>query len=315
MTQPQVAETGQDSSWAWVLAALAAHTAWGAYPVLARYLQTVSRLPSMALLAAGSLTSLVVLVVFVRPSLDLGIFRSRLMWLFVVVIITRAITNLLAARFTLAIYVQLITLMTPFLVALLSATLLRDRIPPYTGRAITIALIGALLMMSGDISEPGAPLALGPNDWLGIGLAFSSTFALALYMILIRRGVRHQIRGETMFLVQMLAIAAFSLPVSFLVGSDWTQFGRLSVGDWLIFALFSLGVLFGANMGQIGALRHLGAPMVSSLMAWRLVSALVVALLLLDERLTSLWQALGALIVLVTISWYLWQQRRIEPEP
>lgn len=315
MTQPQIAEAGQDSSWAWILAALAAHTAWGAYPVLARYLQIVSHLPSMALLAAGSLTALAVLVVFVRPSLDWRIFRSRLMWLFVVVIITRAITNLLAARFTLAIYVQLITLMTPFLVALLSATLLRDRIPPYTGRAITIALVGAVLMMSGDISEPGTPLALGPSDWLGIGLAFASTFALALYMILIRRGVHHQIRGETMFLVQMLAIAAFSLPVSFLVGSDWTQFGRLSVGDWLIYALFSLGVLFGANMGQIGALRHLGAPMVSSLMAWRLVSALVVALLLLDERLTSVWQVLGALIVLVTISWYLWQQRRIAPEP
>jgi drug/metabolite transporter (DMT)-like permease len=49
--------------------------------------------------------------------------------------------------------------------------------------------------------------------------------------------------------------------------------------------------------------------MVSSLLAWRLVSALIFAALLLDERLTSPWQLLGALIVLITVTWYLRQQR------
>jgi drug/metabolite transporter (DMT)-like permease len=73
-----------------------------------------------------------------------------------------------------------------------------------------------------------------------------------------------------------------------------------------------LGVLVGANLGQIVALRRLGAPLVSSLLAWRLVSAMVVGVLLLDERLTSPWQALGAGAVLVTITWYLWQQRVVE---
>ena len=76
-----------------------------------------------------------------------------------------------------------------------------------------------------------------------------------------------------------------------------------------MFAVFTLGVLAGANLGQIGALRHLGAPLVSSLLGWRLVSALIIAGVLLGERLTSLWQVMGALIVLVTITWYLWQQR------
>jgi hypothetical protein len=39
---------------------------------------------------------------------------------------------------------------------------------------------------------------------------------------------------------------------------------------------------------------------------------MVVGVLLLDERLTSPWQALGAGAVLVTITWYLWQQRVVE---
>lgn len=78
--------------------------------------------------------------------------------------------------------------------------------------------------------------------------------------------------------------------------------------DWLVFAAFSLGVLLGANLGQINALRYLGAPLVSSMLASRLVSALIVGALLLGERLTSLWQLLGAGVVLVTITWYLRQQ-------
>ena len=112
-----------------------------------------------------------------------------------------------------------------------------------------------------------------------------------------------------MLLVQLIAILAFSLIVSLVLGEEWHRWQELTPFDWLIFLAFSLGVLFGANMGQVGALRHLGAPMVSSLLAWRLVSALIFAALLLDERLTSPVQFLGALIVLTTITWYLRRQR------
>jgi len=45
------------------------------------------------------------------------------------------------------------------------------------------------------------------------------------------------------------------------------------------------------------------------MMAWRLISAIVFGALLLGERLTSFWQITGAVIVLLTITWYLWQQR------
>jgi drug/metabolite transporter (DMT)-like permease len=263
MTRPAPTETPTQNAWPWIFAALAAHTAWGAYPVLARYLQTVTLLPSMSLLTAGSAVALLALLIVVRPRLELRLFRSPLIWLFILIIISRATTNLLAARFTLAIYVQLITLMTPFLVVLLSATLLRDRIPPYTGRAILMASIGALLMMSGDLSETGLRPDFGPQDWLGIALAFGSSLTLALYMIIIRRGARHHISGRSMLLIQLGAILAFCLIVSLILGEEWQRWSTLTPFDWLIFLAFSLGVLFGANLGQVGALRHLGAPMVS----------------------------------------------------
>lgn len=309
MSRPVDPENVAESAWPWIFAALAAHTGWGAYPVFGRYLQTVTLLPSMSLLTVGSAVALVALLLVVRPRLELRLFRTPLLWFFIVVLITRATTNLLATRFTLAIYVQLITLMTPFLVALISATILRERLPPYTGRAIVAATLGALLMMSSDLSEANLGLAFTPQDWLGMGLAFGSSLTLALYMIIVRRGVRYQIPGKSMLLVQLSAILVFSLLVSSVLGEDWRQWLTMTPFDWFIFGAFSLGVLFGANIGQIGALRHLGAPMVSSLLAWRLVSALFFAALLLDERLTSLWQLLGAVIVLFTVTWYLRKQR------
>lgn len=300
----------QSTQWIWVAAALGAHTGWGAYPVFARYLQTVSRLPSMSLLFAGNVIALAILSVVLLPRLDWRVFfRTHVLWLFAGIVVMRAITNLLAARYTLAIYVQLITLMTPFVVALLSATIFRDRIPPYTGRAITLALAGSIMMMSGDIGQAGVRLALTSSDWLGIGLAITSMLFLALYMIVVRRTAQDDVPAEAVFFTQLITVTIATLSISLLIGEEWTRWQTLQLPDWLIFAGFSLGVLLGANVAQISALRHLGAPMVSSLLAWRLVSALIVAGLLLNEQLTSIWQVVGAGIVLITITWYLWQQR------
>jgi drug/metabolite transporter (DMT)-like permease len=310
MTQHIPITTHRESrTWVWILVALGANTGWGANPVLLRYLQTVSHLPSMALLLVGNTLVLILMLVVALPRLDMHVFRTRILWLFPPIVVTRAVTHMLAARFTLAIYVQLITLMAPFIVALLSTTLFRERLPPYTGRAITFSLVGALLMMSGYIGQQGIRLALTPTDWWGIGLALASNFFLATYMILVRRTAQHKVPAEAVFMVQLGALVVAASTLSLLLGEDWSRWAALGKTDWLVFAIFTLGILVGANIGQIGALRHLGAPLVSSLLAWRLISALVVAGLLLDERLRSAWQVIGALLVLVTITWYLWQQR------
>ncbi len=297
--------------WIWFVAAFGAHTGWGINPALVRYLQTVSHLPSMALLSLGHIIALIVLLPIVIKHLNRRILRSRVLWIFALFVVLRAITNILAARFTLAIYVQLITLMTPFVVALLSATFLREKLPPLTLPAISFSLFGAVLMMSSDIGALGIELSITPTDWIGIGLALFSTFCLALYMISVRRTAEVNLPGEAVFVFQLIAILGVSLPLSLLLGEDWGRWLEIGVFDWFIFAAFFFGVLLGANMSQIIALRHLGAPRVSSLMAWRLVSTLILGGLLLGERLTSIWQVAGAVIVVLTLSWYLWQQRAI----
>ncbi len=289
--------------------ALLAHTGWGLYPVLARYLQTVSALPSMALLALGNLLALALYAPFVVGRLHLDFLRSPVIWAFALVVVLRAITNLLAARFTLAIYVQLITLMTPLLVALLSAALFRERLPPLTWPAIGLSILGSLLMMSGEIGGHGIALSLSGGDLLGIAMALVSAICLSFYMILVPRTVKAAVPGEAVLLVQLIALTVTCGTISTLIGEDLGRFAHIGPSDWLAFVAFVVCVLFGANLSQIVALRHLGAPLVSSTMAWRLIATLTLAALLLGERLSSLWQALGAVIVLVTITVYLRRQR------
>jgi drug/metabolite transporter (DMT)-like permease len=296
-------------NWTWLAIALLAQTAWGAYPVMARYLQTVSQLPSLSILALGSLTALFAVGLLFLPRIKIADFRSKRLLVFALIVLARGVTNLLAARFTLAIYVQLITLLTPFLVALLSTLVWHERLPRYTGRALVLGLVGVLLIIGVDFFGSQVMPPSNRTDWLGISLAAAGSLLLALYMIAVRRSAFHDIRGEALLLVQLFSLALGGLLLSLLLGESWQQWREINATDWLIFGLLALGVLAGANMGQIGAIRQLGASLVSSIMPWRLLSALAVSAILLDERLSSIWQFLGVVIVMCTVTWYLWQQR------
>ncbi|MEZ4591850.1 MAG: DMT family transporter [Chloroflexota bacterium] len=236
-----------------------------------------------------------------------GLFRLPLLWLFGGLVVLRGITNLLATRYTLAIYAQLIYLMTPFIVALLSRLVLHEQLPRHTFKALSICLAGAILLLSGNLVE-AVETAVTRNDWLGIGLALASSFFLALYMIVTRRTAKHQASGDSLLLMHLTALALFSGITSAILQEDWQQWGNLQPVDWLVFVLFALGVLLGANLGQIRSIQQLGAPLVSSMMATRLISALLVGSWLLNEHLTSAWQLLGAGVVFATLTWYLRQR-------
>jgi drug/metabolite transporter (DMT)-like permease len=311
MTQiktPNKLEPTSAAPWSWLVAALVAQMGWGAYPVLLRYSQTVSGLPGLAMLAAANFIVLVISIILFWSRVDKSIFRLRIVWLFGLMVVLRGVTNLLATRFTLAVYAQLIYLMTPFIVALLSRLFLHEQLPRYLFRALLISLGGVLLVMSGSLSDGGMETAVSRNDLLGITLAVISSLTLALYMILTRRTASHKAKGEDLLIVHLISLFSFSFLASLLLGEDWTRWTTLGPIDWFVFALICFGVLLGANLGQIRSIQRLGAPLVSSMMAIRLVSALVFAALLLNERLASVWQLLGAAIVIVTLTWFLRRQ-------
>ncbi len=300
--------------WMWIGAALLAQTGWGIYPALGRYMQTVSGLPSMSILVIGGMPMVLLMLIYVLPKYGVSIFQSRTIWMLALVVAARSTTNLLAMRFTMAIYVQLITLMTPFLVVALSLLLVQEAVPPYTGRAVSLTFVGAVLMLSSEIGSTGIRFDLALGDWIGISLALASSFMLALYMLLIRRTAKLVVPGQVILIFQITVVVAVSLPISLLLSEDRSRWAEIGATDWLVVIAYIFVVMIGANGLQIASLRQLGAPFVSSLMAWRLVSALLFAGLLLGEWLTSPAQMLGVAIVMVTITWYLWQQREQRKE-
>ena len=296
------------STWQWFTVALLAQMGWGANIVLLRYLQTISGIPSFSLLAMGNFIVLLIVAIVFLPRIDKSVFRMRIVWIFGGMVVLRGITNLLATRFTLATYIQVIYLMTPFVVALLSKMVLRESLPKHTFKALTIALVGALLIMSGSLTDTAVSTSTSRNDLLGISFALASTLFLALYMLIARRTAKHNAPGEALLIVHLLFLFVFSSLMSFLFQENLTEWGTLGQSDWIIFIIYSLGILMGANLGQIRSIQKLGAPLVSSMMPIRLVSALLFAGLLLGERLSSGWQVLGTAVVIITITWYLRQQ-------
>ncbi len=312
--QATTKSTLSSNLWPWMVAILMAQAAWGAYPVLARYLQTISQLPSLSILGLGNLVAFVIMGAIFLPRFDWSTLRHPLLPLFAVIVCSRGITNFLAARYTLATYVQLITLLTPFLVALLSRVVLHEQLPKYLGRALFITLIGALLIMSNSLGA-AAQAPLTRSDAIGMGLAAFSSLMLAIYMLLVRRSADSRVSGVALMMTQFVSLTVVSLGLSWLVGEDWGAWTNLGRVDWTLFLLLAIGVFCGANLAQIGGLRHLGAPMVSSMLALRLVFSLLLAALLLGEHLSSIWQFAGAIIVIITITWFLWQQRQGNGKP
>jgi drug/metabolite transporter (DMT)-like permease len=315
MATEQTALNGKDAThtaWYWLLLALASQMGWGAYPVLLRYLQTVSNIPGLSLLAVGNLLVLVLVLAVRWRQVNWHVFRLPLLWLFAGLVVLRGVTNLLATRYTLAIYAQLIYLMTPFIVALLSRVVLREQLPRHTFKALTLCLGGALLMIMGDLGgmggETAVETAVSRNDLLGITLAISSSIFLAFYMLVTRRTAQHKTSGETLIIIHLTSLFLFTAVASLAIGESWQQWTELQPKDWLIFGVLALGILLAANFAQIRSIQQLGAPLVSSMMASRLISALLFAGLLLNERLSSGWQLLGGAIVFVTLTWYLRQR-------
>lgn len=301
-------ETAVTSTWHWLALALFSQLGWGAYPVFLRYLQTVSQIPSLSLLAVGNFVVLILVLAVRWRQIEWRIFRLPLLWLFAGLVVLRGVTNLLATRFTLAIFAQLIYLMTPFIVALLSRLVLHERLPRHTFKALTLCLVGAVLLMGSDLGAAVGETAVTRNDWLGMSLAVTSSLFLALYMLVTRRTTQHNAPGGSLLIVHLFSLFLFSGMASLITGENWQQWTMLQGKDWAVLGMFALGVLLGANLLQLRAIQQLGAPVVSSMMATRLISALLFGGFLLNERLSSGWQLLGAGLVFVTLTWYLRQR-------
>ena len=308
-TEAKLAQNEPSAHWMWLVAALLAHTGWGLAPVFSRYLQVVAGLPSMSILAVLSLPLFCAFFIFTLPKYGTKFLRSRTLWIIAGLHTLRVGSNMMAAKFTEATFIQLIGLTTPFMVVVLSWVILRENAPRYTKRAIALTFIGAILVLSADVGTGGLRFDLSRSDYIGMSFAVAVTIFLSLYMIMIRKGAKANLPPMQMLIFQGGFMIIPTLIASLLLGEDWGTWLTISPQAALIVAMFALVVTILSNTLNINAIARIGAPAVSSLMPWRLIVTLATAWIVLGERLDSVWQVLGAAIVFLTVTWYLWMRR------
>ena len=293
----------------WLGAALLGHTAWGIYPVLARYLQIQAEIPGLTLLTIANGFAMLVMFVVVAVRGEFRQLTIRAGWLVALFAMLRAVTNVLAARYAPAAQVTLIGLLTPLLVVIMGRLWFHDPAPPNTGIVLTLSLLGAVVMLSGDIQDPTFWQMGGDSSWVGIALALVSSVMLALYMLSVRRTSGYGISSEATFLLQLIAVVGTSIPLSYVIGERFDGLTSLMPVHWLWLIVFSVCIVIGANILQVYTLRKLGASLVTAVQAWRLPVSAVVAGFVLGEWIETPTEYIGAALTALSVTWYLATQR------
>lgn len=115
-------------------------------------------------------------VMAVNPKIDKRYWSSKTLWILVAIVIVRTIFQIFATRFTKAYIVQLINLLAPFWVVLLNRIIVKTRLPQYTLPAISLSLLGSVLMVFGGLVDQPLALLLTQQDFIGITFAFFCNF-------------------------------------------------------------------------------------------------------------------------------------------
>ena len=296
----------------WLVMAFLVQFLIGASMVPMRYLQTVKGLPGMALVAVGDFIAFSIMAWRMLPKIDKRYWRSKTLWVMVAIVILRTICLTFAVRFTKTYLVQMINLSAPFLVVYLERLINKSPIPRFTILATCLTTVGGLMMVFSEFSELSSFTVTSGEDLLGIVLAILGTVGIALYMVIVKRGENIHLPFEVFYISQIGSMMVVMFIVSLLIGEDWRTFQSFDWRAGLALAFYALIVEIVGKIGNITVIRKLGAPAVSSLQAVRLVAALFIGWLVLNERLVSVWQWAGAAVVIVTVTWFVSTHRRAD---
>ena len=140
-------------------------------------------------------------------------------------------------------------------------------------------------------------------DVLGLTLAAIATLLLSVYFVLMKH-VTTKSSSEALFFMQIIVLPLTLFLPSILLRENYGTWLKLEFPwDWVI-AFATLSVYF-VNLLQIMAIKILSANVVGCVLAVRLVAAVTFAWILLGEKLINLYEIIGCILVMVTITLYL----------
>lgn len=181
---------------------------------------------------------------------------------------------------------------TPIFMALLGWVLLGERVTPLAALGIGVAACGVLVVATrGHLSSLAAGRLGAPGDWLIVASAPN----WAVFSVLSRRGLKRYASAGMMFWVMTFGWLLAS--VLFLAGPGIADASRLSARGWMAVAF--LGILCSglAYVFWYDALRRLPSSQVGTFLYIEPLVTVVIAAMMLGERLTLSTLAGGVAIL------------------
>ncbi len=242
---------------------------------------------------------------------------SWVIWLFAITLIIGSAARLYAARYTNANYVQLVSLSSPFTVAVLSYFFVKEetKFSIFRVLAVIVTVIGAVMIVLGgnatsffsfNLTMLGSELTY--QDAIGMMLSLLSSILLAANSVVLRfssisKNELHKYSSETFYYLKKLVLA-FGPLIPSLILEDWSAWLKLTLYQWLIFIAFSLLLNAVASYLQIYAIAKLGASTVMALQSIRLVASILFSMVFINEYLDNFLQVIGTLLVVVGVFFY-----------
>jgi drug/metabolite transporter (DMT)-like permease len=301
--------SGNGLDFKWFALAVISHTAWGGYPVFARYLQKVHHISTMSLSSVTNFLAVAGLLIFFAPRIRIKAVTLKEFLFFCFIILSRNLLNLYAARLTYANNIQLFSLLAPFIVAIISRAVYKEALPRHTVPALLACVLGAVLMIFGGDAGGGVSDAKNPLNWLGILLSIAGGVQLALLMLSIKHLGGKGANAETIAFLQFAALTLFTGIGSLSIKEDWTPWLSLRPSGIAVCLVYSFIVLLFGTILQNSAIKKIGAPSYTTIQTWRLISTIAFSWALMGEGIAIVWQGVGALIVAGAISFYMLSQK------
>eukprot|EP00771_Trimastix_marina_P002866 gnl/Trimastix_PCT/4031.p1 GENE.gnl/Trimastix_PCT/4031~~gnl/Trimastix_PCT/4031.p1 ORF type:complete len:391 (+),score=62.64 gnl/Trimastix_PCT/4031:262-1434(+) len=271
--------------------------------------------------------------------------KIPMIWLTAVFIMIRSCLTAVSCAMIDGAYVQLMALLTPFWTAYGARLIFKEPLPPCILLAMIATAIGGFLTIGGDAivkaamgSHPHKNLVTallieagvksshgGWNFWATLGLILvtvSTFFQAGAFICLSRVMSRKGLSSGTIYFAQSVVISVSSFILSPIFGERWfgepaghlypMGYDKLDGRSWFAYFFIVFVVLFGGNYCQMFSARFLGAPMMSSMLAVRLVCSVALCQLFICEGFTCWLQYIGALITIVTVTVFLANAGRVK---
>lgn len=279
----------------WAPLSVGVHLLWGVHPVVSRYLQVYSDPPVDGLVLVAAATWLAVLVLTVHTwatgenanTKPWTARKARLAATFGCVAAVRVATNILSTKYAYAYVTQIVAMGAPFIVAVMSRTILGEVLPRCLGPALVASALGCVLVQLSYILDSGGLLQGGKTQLVGAAIQFVSVLFSSGARILMKSTSDVLTKSELIRTQHLTVAIPVTLATVSLAPEKWADFFRAlqHPAALLSFLTLSVAIFWLAGVVQIFVLRQLGPATHSSLAPLRLFSTVVGTYAVLHEPL------------------------------